>query len=130
MKLLIVDDAKLMRGMIKKAFSDVPDTVILEAENGDNAIELFDATNPDLVTMDITMDYKNGVDAAREILARHPGAKIIMVTALGQENLLKDCINLGVKDFIVKPFTRDRILSAAGKALGRTLTAQPAGHIS
>ena len=65
MKLLIVDDAKLMRGMIKNAFKSVPDVTILEAENGEEAIQLFGATKPDLVTMDITMDFKNGVDASR-----------------------------------------------------------------
>lgn len=118
MKILIVDDAKLMRGMIKNAItSAVPDAICLEAENGEDAIQLYEATKPDVVTMDITMDYKNGVEAAREIMARHPDAKIIMVTALGQENLLKECIEIGVKDFIVKPFTKERILSAVGKAL-------------
>jgi two-component system chemotaxis response regulator CheY len=117
MKVMIVDDAKLMRGMIKGAFAVVPDVTLLEAENGEDAIQLYEATKPDLVTMDVTMDYKNGVDAAREIVSRHPDAKIIMVTALGQENLLKECIEIGVKDFIVKPFTKERILSAASKVL-------------
>jgi two-component system chemotaxis response regulator CheY len=119
MKILIVDDAKLMRGIIKKAFEDVPGLTILEAENGDAGVRLYEATKPDLVTMDITMDYKNGVEAAREILRMNPSARIIMVTALGQEGLLKECVALGVADFIVKPFTKDRILTAAGKALGQ-----------
>jgi two-component system chemotaxis response regulator CheY len=119
MKILIVDDAKLMRGMIKNAIKDFPDIMMLEASNGDEAIELFKATKPDVVTMDITMEYKNGVDAAREILKIDPSAKIIMVTALGQESLLKECIELGVKDFIVKPFTPERILSAINKVLGK-----------
>ncbi len=118
MKILIVDDAKLMRGMIKNAVKAFPDLMVLEAGNGDEAIELFKATKPDVITMDITMEYKNGVDAAREILKMDPSAKIIMVTALGQESLLKECIDLGVKDFIVKPFTPDRILSAINKVLG------------
>jgi len=117
MKILIVDDAKLMRGMIKTAVSKIPETIVLEAENGEDAIQLYRATKPDLVTMDITMDYKNGVDAAREIMQTDPSAHIIMVTALGQENLLKECIDIGVKDFIVKPFTRERLLSAISKAL-------------
>jgi two-component system, chemotaxis family, chemotaxis protein CheY len=118
MKILIVDDAKLMRSMIKNAVKDLPGILMLEAANGDEAVELFKATKPDLVTMDITMEYKNGVDAAKEILKTDPSAKIIMVTALGQENLLKECIEMGVKDFIVKPFTPDRIKSAVTKVLG------------
>lgn len=119
MKILIVDDAKLMRGMIKNAVKDLPEIMMLEAGNGDEAVELFKATKPDVITMDITMEYKNGVDAAREILKLDPSAKIIMVTALGQESLLKECIDLGVKDFIVKPFTPERILSAINKVLGK-----------
>ena len=117
MKLLIVDDAKLMRGMIKNTFKNVPDIAILEADNGEDAIQLYNATKPNLVTMDITMDFKNGVEASREILANYPDAKIIMITALGQENLLKECIDLGVKDFIVKPFSKERLLSAVSKVL-------------
>lgn len=118
MKILIVDDAKLMRGMIKNALSKVPDLMILEASNGEDGVQLFHATQPDLVTMDITMDLKNGVDAAKEILKSDPKAKIIMVTALGQENLLKECIAAGVQDFIVKPFSAERIQAAVSKVLG------------
>jgi two-component system chemotaxis response regulator CheY len=123
MKILIVDDAKLMRGMIKNALSKVPDLMILEASNGEDGVQLFHATQPDLVTMDITMDLKNGVDAAKEILKSDPKAKIIMVTALGQENLLKECIAAGVQDFIVKPFSVERIQAAVSKALGITIPA-------
>ena len=121
MKILIVDDAKLMRGIIKNALKDIPDLVILEAANGEDAIQLFNATKPDLITMDITMDLKNGVDAAKEILNSDPSAKIIMVTALGQENLLKECIEAGVQDFIVKPFSAERIQAAVSKILEITI---------
>ncbi len=118
MKILIVDDAKLMRGIIKNALQKVPDLMVLEASNGEDGVQLYLATQPDLVTMDITMDLKNGVDAAKEILKNDPKAKIIMVTALGQENLLKECIAAGVQDFIVKPFTAERIQAAVSKVLG------------
>jgi two-component system, chemotaxis family, chemotaxis protein CheY len=121
MKLLIVDDAKLMRGMIKNAFIDIPDMVMLEAGNGEDAVQLYKATKPDLVTMDITMDLKNGVDAAREILSFDPQARVVMITALGQENLLKECIEMGVKDFIVKPFSKERVLSAISKIMNMDL---------
>ena len=117
MKLMIVDDAKLMRGMIKNFLKEKEDIVFLEASNGHDAVELYKATKPDLVTMDITMDYKNGVDAARDIFESDPKARIIMVTALGQEELLHECIKMGVKDFIVKPFSKERIMSAIEKAM-------------
>ena len=117
-KILVVDDATLMRTMIKNALNnDSKDHVILEARDGDEAVNLYKATNPDVVTMDITMDIKNGVDAAKEIMAEDKDARIIMVTALGQEEYLKECISLGVKDFIVKPFSKERVLSAIKKVL-------------
>jgi len=116
-KVLIVDDAKLMRNMIKKILKEMKDVTTLETDNGESAVELYKAVKPDLVTMDITMDFKNGVEAAKEILSYKPNAKIIMITALGQEKYLHECISLGVKDFIVKPFTKERILSAIKKAL-------------
>ncbi len=118
-KILIVDDASLMRSMIKGALlSEDKEITVLEAKNGDEAIELYKVTKPDLVTMDITMDIKNGVDAAKEILQLDKNAKIIMITALGQEEYLKECVAMGVKDFIVKPFTKERIIAAVTKTLG------------
>ena len=69
------------------------------------------------MVMDITMKVKDGLEAAREILAADPNARIVMVTALGQEKMLLDSIALGVRDFVVKPFTKERILSAVEKAL-------------
>ena len=116
-KIMIVDDATLMRTMIKNIINEIGDVTIIEARNGYESVRLFKATNPDLVTMDITMDVQNGVDAAKEILHYDKTAKIIMVTALGQEPLLRDCIRAGVKDFIVKPFTRERLIAAINNIL-------------
>ncbi len=82
-KILIVDDAKLMRNMIKNMIAQKEDHKFLEASNGEDAVDLYKATKPDLVTMDITMDIKNGVDATKEILKHDPKARIIMITALG-----------------------------------------------
>jgi len=116
-KILIVDDAKLMRNMLKNILSQHYEYVILEAENGEDAVELYKVAKPIFVTMDITMDIKNGVESAKEILEYDPNAKIIIITALGQDKMLKECIKLGVKDFIVKPFTKERVLSAVSKLL-------------
>jgi two-component system chemotaxis response regulator CheY len=67
--------------------------------------------------MDITMREKDGLEAASEILKKDPNARIIMVTALGQEDLLARAIKMGVKDFVVKPFPPERLQQAAQKAL-------------
>ena len=82
-----------------------------------STVELYRKLKPDLVTMDITMREKDGIEAAGEILGLDPSAKIIMVTALGQESLLTKAIKLGVKDFVVKPFPPERLQKAAEKAL-------------
>jgi len=91
--------------------------IIGEAENGVEAVQLYKKLRPDLVTMDITMREKDGIEAAEEILLFDPNARIIMVTALGQENLLTRAIKIGVKDFVVKPFPPERLQKAADKAL-------------
>ncbi len=115
--ILIVDDAKFMRTLVKDALVPRGHEVIGEAENGNQAVELYKKMKPDLVTMDITMREKDGIQAAEEILALDPKARIIMVTALGQENLLTRAIKIGVKDFVVKPFPPERLQKAAEKAL-------------
>lgn len=116
-KILIVDDAKFMRTLVKDALIPKGHEIVGEAENGNEAIKSYKLLKPDLVTMDITMREKDGIEAAEEILAMDPTAKIIMVTALGQENLLTKAIKLGVKDFVVKPFPPERLQKAAEKAL-------------
>lgn len=115
--ILIVDDAKFMRTLVKDALVPAGHEIIGEAENGNEAVVLYKKLKPDLVTMDITMREKDGIEAAEEIINIDPYARIIMVTALGQENLLTRAIKLGVKDFVVKPFPPERLQKAAEKAL-------------
>ncbi len=116
-RVLIVDDAKFMRTLVKDALVAAGHEIAGEAENGNEAVELYKKLRPDLVTMDITMREKDGIEAAGEILGTDPSARIIMVTALGQETLLTKAIKLGVRDFVVKPFPPERLQKAAEKAL-------------
>lgn len=116
-RILVVDDANFMRMIVKDTLSPKGFEICGEAANGNEAVKKYDELQPDLVTMDITMKEKDGVEAAKEILTNHPEARIVMVTALGQEKMLLDCLSLGVKDFVVKPFDPDRIVSAVQKAL-------------
>ncbi len=115
---MIVDDAKLMRNIIKQILAENGNYQFLEAATGEEAVELYKREKPDLVTMDITMEEKNGVDAAKEILNFDKNAKIVMVTSLGQEKLLRECVQIGVSDYIVKPFSKNRIAMSVGHALG------------
>ena len=117
-KIMIVDDARLMRNLIRKSILENFENMhIIEAQDGSQAVEKYRTEYPDLMTLDITMEEKNGLDAAREILDMDKFARIIMITSLGQERLLEACIGMGVRDFIVKPFTKNRITESVSNAL-------------
>ena len=91
-KILVVDDTRLMRNIIKDSINQSGEYHIFEAENGCDAVNMYKEIKPDLVTMDITMEEMNGVDAAKTILSDDPKARIIMITSLGQNKILYDCI--------------------------------------
>jgi two-component system, chemotaxis family, chemotaxis protein CheY len=116
-KILVVDDANFIRNIVKKVLVPKGYEIVGEATNGNEAVAMYEKLKPDLVTMDIPMREKDGLAAATEILARHSDARIVMVTALGQEKMLVDSFKIGVKDFVVKPFEAERLLSAVTKAL-------------
>ncbi|WP_280771071.1 response regulator [Salipaludibacillus daqingensis] len=118
-KLLITDDAAFMRMTLKKMVTDAGYEVVAEAENGQKAVELFDEHRPDLVTMDITMPEMNGIEALEKIKAIDPKAKVLMCSAMGQQNMVVDAIQKGAIDFIVKPFDEHRIKEALEKAISR-----------
>ncbi|EKD87662.1 MAG: two-component response regulator involved in modulation of flagellar, CheY [uncultured bacterium] len=112
-----MDDAEFLRVRISKML--VGDGYeVIEAENGLLALNAYKAQKPDVVLMDITMPEMDGLTALREILAVDSGAKVIMLTALGQESVVLEAIKSGAKDFIVKPFERDRVVGALQKLVG------------
>ena len=114
-KVLIVDDAAFMRIQIKNMLSKNGYEVAGEAENGAMAVELYKELQPDVVTMDITMPEMSGLDALREIIKVDPQAKVVMVSAMGQEAMVRDAILSGAKGFIVKPFKEEGIIAAIKK---------------
>ncbi len=118
-RVLIVDDAMFMRSMIKDILNNASGRyeVVGEASNGREAIARFRELNPELVTMDIVMPQLDGIEATREILKVDPAAVIVMCSAMGQEALVVESISAGAKDFIVKPFTTDRVLQVLAKVL-------------
>jgi two-component system chemotaxis response regulator CheY len=111
-RVLIVDDADFMRMMIK-------DILIKNGYEiaGAGALQKYKELAPDLVTMDITMPEMDGVDTVKAIIDYDPDAKIIMVSAIGQQAIVIDAIQAGAKDFIVKPFLPERVLEAITKVL-------------
>ena len=117
-RVLITDDAAFMRMMIKNILVQNGHEVVGEAADGAQAVEQYAELKPDICTMDVTMPEKDGIQALKDILAADPTACVVMCSALGQEAKVIESIRAGAKDFIVKPFQPDRVLSAIEKALG------------
>jgi two-component system chemotaxis response regulator CheY len=114
-RILIVDDAAFMRITIKNMLKKSSHEVVGEAENGKVAVERYKLLNPDIVTMDITMPEMDGITALKEIIKIDPSAKVIMVSAMGQEAMVREAVMSGAKGFIVKPFKEEGIISAIDK---------------
>ena len=116
-RILVVDDAQFMRMMLKNILSGAGYEIVGEGENGVQAIEKFKQLNPDLVVMDMIMPEMGGIDAVREMIKIDPAAKVLMCSAMGQQALVVEAIQVGAKDFIVKPFQPAGVLEAVAKAL-------------
>lgn len=112
---LVVDDAIFMRRVIREMLEKNGYEVIGEAENGKIAIQKYKEYKPDIVTLDITMPEMSGSMALKEIINLDKDAKVIMVTAMGQEELVKEAIIAGAKSFIVKPFTEEKLIQVLQK---------------
>lgn len=117
-KVLFVDDSSFMRGILKGIILKEPFVLAGEASSGTEAVELYQQLQPDLVTMDIVMPEMDGIEAVRQIRALDPEAKIIMVTAMGQQGMVIDAIQAGARDFIIKPFQPSRVHEALKRVVG------------
>lgn len=114
-RVLICDDALVMRMVIKKEIEKMGFEVVAEASDGEEAVQLYQEYKPDITTMDITMPKKSGIVALQEIMAFDKDAKVVMVSAMGQEEWVRQSIIAGAKNFIVKPFTPDKLHEVLNK---------------
>jgi two-component system chemotaxis response regulator CheY len=110
-RLLIVDDAMIMRLRIREIAVQAGWEIVGEAANGTQAVDLYRQLKPDLVTMDIVMPEMDGVEALRTIREEDSTARVCMVSAVNQREKLSECIRLGAIDFIVKPFEKTQLVS-------------------
>jgi len=115
-KVLVVDDAQFMRMRCARLLTENGFEVV-EAENGAQAIQVYQQQKPDVVLMDITMPEMDGLTALKELRSLHPDARVVMLTALGQQGIVIEAIKSGARDFIVKPFDTERVLTAVRKML-------------
>lgn len=116
-RVLVVDDAVVMRMMIKGILAKNGYDVVGEAQNGAEAVERYKELSPDLVTMDMIMPEMDGISAVKAIVAHDPEAKIIMCSSMGQQALVVEAIAAGAKSFITKPFQPPKILETINKVL-------------
>ena len=114
---LIVDDLAFIKIVLRDIIEKSGFRVVGEASNGEQAITAYQDTRPDVVLMDITMPGMDGLTALKKIREIDPAARIIICSALGQQQLIVQAIQLGAKDFIVKPFQPQRVVAALKKAL-------------
>ncbi len=117
-KVLFVDDSAFMRGILKGIILKDPYVLAGEAENGREGIEKFQELKPDLVTMDIVMPEMDGIDAVKGIRERNPDARIIMVSAMGQQSMVIEAIQAGARDYIIMPFQPPRVHEALKRVMG------------
>ena len=116
-KLLIADDAYYARFLIKKYLAPLKFGQIYEAENGQEVIDLYPRVKPDLVLMDIIMRELNGLRTLEALMGLFPDARVIIISAIDMPDVLHECIELGIVDFLTKPFLQEEIIKAVSNAL-------------
>ncbi|MDF2941719.1 MAG: hypothetical protein K0S01_577 [Herbinix sp.] len=115
--ILLVDDSKTSRKILRGVLEVNGHEVIGEAENGEDGIIKFKELHPDITTMDITMPVMDGLEALRQIMVYDKNANVIMVTAAGQKSKMVDAVKFGAKEFLAKPFDAAQIIEIINKLL-------------
>ncbi|MCR5206727.1 MAG: response regulator [Lachnospiraceae bacterium] len=114
-RILIVDDSRTSRKILRSILEDAGHDVVGEAMDGQDGVNKYKEMRPDLVTLDITMPVMDGLEALKCIREVNAEAKVIMVTAAGQQNKMIDAIKLGASEFVTKPFEPDEIVKMVNK---------------
>lgn len=118
-KVLIVDDAAFMRASLKNMLERNGYEVVGEADNGEIAIKKYKALIPDIVTMDITMPKMDGIKSLQAIRAINKNANVVVISAMGKEDLVRQAIIHGAKGFILKPIKEDHLIKTLDKVQGK-----------
>jgi two-component system chemotaxis response regulator CheY len=117
-KILIVDDSTFMRLTLRDILTKAGYEVVGEAKSAEEGVEKYKELKPDLVTMDIVMLGKSGIETIKEIISYDRSAKILMVSAMGQQSLIIESIQAGAKGFVIKPFKPEQVVAEAKRILG------------
>ena len=109
---LIVDDSRTSRKILKDILERAGYNVVGEAINGREGVTAFSKLRPDIVTMDITMPEMDGIEALKAIRADYPDAKVVMITAAGQKDKMMEAVKDGATEFVSKPFVEESVIEA------------------
>lgn len=109
-RVMIADDSDAIRMVLQDILSIGGHQIVAEAQNGAEAVEMYSQANPDVLLLDLAMPKKDGLTVVKEVMSKHQDAKIILITASDNQNIINDCLNHGAKSFISKPFDFDRVL--------------------
>lgn len=123
--ILIADDASFMRNSLKFLVEGAGHEVTGLAKDGEEAVEMYKRLKPELVMLDILMEGMNGLAALKTIMQEDPKARVIMVSALGQEAKQQEAQRLGARGFVKKPFSQETILGELQRVLAEEEMAQP-----
>ena len=116
-KVLIVDDSGYMRQVIRRHLESKGFEISGEASDGSEVVAMAENLKPDLITMDLSMKTLGGIEATKQVKKAVPDTKVIVVSALGESRFIKEAVAAGAHDFIIKPFTEDRLISSVRSAL-------------
>jgi len=117
-KILIADDSAFMRKILMNILNKAGYSEVIEATNGEETVDKYKSEKPALILLDIIMEKKDGIEVLKEIKASDKNVKIVMVSAVGQEQMVKEALNFGAEDFVVKPFNASKVEQTVKKVLG------------
>lgn len=120
--IMLVDDSPIAVKKLKLMLEQLDFNVVATASSGKDVLETYRTVQPDLVTMDIVMPDVDGIEAARAVMAEFPSARIIMVTSMGQEQMVLEALQAGAKGYLIKPYQEIKLYEAIQKACKRELT--------
>ena len=113
--IIVVDDSRTSRKILKGLLEENGHEVIAEAVNGDDGYLKYKELQPDIVTMDITMPVTDGIQALQLIKHENEKARVIMITAAGQKEKMIQAVKYGADEFITKPFDKEEVVKAINK---------------
>lgn len=125
---LIVDDIEFVRKTLSDILTEARYQIVGEAKDGAEAVDMYQRLRPDVVTMDIVMPKMSGIDATKKIVRFDKDARVVIISAMGQENLVMEAINVGAKDYILKPFSASDVIKTVERAFTDETGHTKSGH--